>query len=88
MKGAGIRVTTRVNCFGSVFRLGNQLGVRHLDCNQPIQLLIVGQIDEAETAFAQDLLDAVATDTCGVILGIIIRLERLPFCVLRHIVGI
>ena len=45
-----------------IFRLRDQLGVRDLDGNGPVQLLILGQIDKAEAAFAEDLLDAVATD--------------------------
>ncbi len=48
-------------CLG-IFGLGDQLGVRHLDGNQPIQLLVMGQIDETEAPFAQHLFDAIATN--------------------------
>src|SRR5262249_20627716 len=42
--------------------LGDELGVRNLDGDGPLQLVVVGQIDEAEAALAQDLLDAVSTN--------------------------
>ena len=42
-----------------IFGLRDQLGVRHLDGDQPIQLLVVSQIDETEAPFAQ------APSRCG-----------------------
>ncbi len=45
-----------------VFGASHQLGVRHLDGDEPLQLVVVGEVDEAEAALAQDFLDAVATD--------------------------
>ena len=44
--------------FGSI----HQLAMRHLDGHEPLQLVVVGQVDEAEAALAQHLLDPVATD--------------------------
>ena len=63
--------------------------MRHLDRHEPLQLVVVGQIDEAEAALAQHLLDAVATDPLGM-LGrrtFILR-DRIFLVVLRHIVRI
>ena len=48
-----------------VFGPGDQLAVRHLDGDEPLQLVVVGQVDEAEAALAQDPLDPVATDLAG-----------------------
>jgi hypothetical protein len=45
-----------------IFRLRDQLGVRHLDGHVPVQLLILSQIDKAEAPVSQDVLDPVATD--------------------------
>ena len=71
-----------------IFGLRDQLGVRHLDGDRPVQLLVVGQIDQAEAAFAQDLLDAVATDPLRAP-GRIPPSGGIGFPrVLRHIVGI
>lgn len=42
----------------SIFRFGDQLGMRHLDGNQPIQLLVMSQIDETKAAFTQHFPDA------------------------------
>ena len=42
--------------------------MRHLDRHEPLQLVVVGQVDEAEPAFAQDPLDAVAADSLGLLL--------------------
>jgi hypothetical protein len=39
--------------------------VRHLEGNLPLQLFIVGQVNEAKTAPAQNLLDPVAADVRG-----------------------
>ena len=67
----------------------DQLGVRHLDGDRPIQLFIVSQIDETEAPFSQDLLDAVATDPLGMFGGRCITLrEWIPLVVLRHIEGV
>ena len=44
--------------FGAI----HQLAVRHLDGDEPLQLIIVGQIDEAEAALTEHFLDAVATN--------------------------
>ena len=72
-----------------IFGLRDQLGVRHLDGDGPVQLLVVGQIDEAEAAFAQHLLDAVATDPLGMFgRRTFILLDRISLMVLRHIVRI
>ena len=48
-------------CLG-IFGLRDQLGVGNLDGNQPIQLLVVGHIDEAKAAFAQHFFDAIAAN--------------------------
>ncbi len=45
-----------------VFSAGNQAGVRDLDRDLTLQLLVVGQIDDAESTYAQDSLDLVAAD--------------------------
>ncbi len=72
-----------------IFGLRDQFGVRHLDGDRPIQLLVLGQIDETEAPFAQHLLDAVATDPLGMFGGrTFILLDRISLMVLRHIVGI
>ena len=42
-----------------------QLAVRHLDGDQTLQLVIVGEVAEAESALTEDFLDAVATDVRG-----------------------
>ena len=60
-----------------VFGPGHQLAVRHLDGHETLQLLVVGQVDEAEAAFAQDSLDPVATDSLGLLGGRLLGL-RLP----------
>src|ERR1700722_17347015 len=39
--------------------------MRNLDRHEPLQLAIVGQINEAEAALAQHTLDPVATDLAG-----------------------
>ena len=44
--------------FGAI----HQLAMRHLDGDEPLQLVVVGEIDEAEAALTEDFLDAVATD--------------------------
>ena len=48
-----------------VFGPSHQLAMRHLDRHEPLQLVVMGEIDEAEAALAQDLLDPVATDALG-----------------------
>ena len=48
-----------------VFGAIHQLAMRHLDGDEPLQLVVVGEVDEAEAALAQDLLDPVATDVRG-----------------------
>ena len=50
-----------------VFRLGDQSGVRHLDGDTAIQLVVVSKIDQPEPAFAQQLFDAVASDAFGMV---------------------
>ena len=60
--------------------------MRHLDGDGPVQLLVLGEIDEAEAPLAQHFLDAVATDP----LGMLRRCSRTlrdgcPTLVLRHI---
>jgi hypothetical protein len=37
----------------------------HLDSDETLQLVIVGEIDQAETALAEQALDPVATDVRG-----------------------
>jgi hypothetical protein len=49
----------------NIFGLGNQPTVGHLDRHAPLQLLVVGQVDDAEAALSQDSLDPVATDALG-----------------------
>ena len=72
-----------------IFRLRDQLGVRNLDGNGPVQLLILGQIDKAEAAFAEHLLDAVATDPLGMFgRRTFMLLDGISLMVLRHIVRI
>jgi hypothetical protein len=48
-----------------VFGPGNQFAVRHLYSDRPLQLLVVGQVNEAETALTENFLDAVSTDVRG-----------------------
>ena len=52
--------------FGQVgiggFGVIHQLAVRQLNGDEPLQLIVVGQIDEAEAALTEDLLYAVATN--------------------------
>ena len=72
-----------------IFGLRDQPGVRHLDGDGPVQLLILGQIDEAEAPFAQHFLDPVATDPLRACSGrTFILLDGVPLVILRHIVGI
>ena len=54
-----------------VFGPGNEPAVRHLDGHEPLQLLVVGQVDAPEAALAQDSLDAVATDAPGLIVWLV-----------------
>ena len=44
--------------FGAI----HELAMRHLDRHEPLQLVVVGEVDEAEAALAQHSLDAVAAD--------------------------
>lgn len=39
--------------------------VRHLDRDGPIQLVVHGQVDQAEPAFAEHALDTIAADEFG-----------------------
>ena len=48
-----------------IFGPGDQLAVRHLDGHGAMQLLVVGQVDQAEAALAQQPLHPVAADPCG-----------------------
>ena len=69
-----------------IFGLRDQAGVRHLDGDGPVQLLIVSEIDKAEAPLAQHFLDAVATDPLGMLLRCSLRLRvTIPFVVLRRI---
>ena len=71
--------------FGTI----HQLAMRHLDGDETLQLVVVGEVDEAEAAFAQDFLDPVATDLLRTCFGCtFILLDGVPFVVLRYIVGI
>ena len=45
--------------------LSDELGVRNLDGDEPLQLVVMGEVDEAEAALAQHSLDPVATDLRG-----------------------
>ena len=45
-----------------VFESIHQLAMRHLDGHRAVQLVVVGQIDEAEAALAEHTFDPVATD--------------------------
>ena len=45
-----------------VLRAKNERGMRHLDGDGPVQLLVVGQIDQSETALAQEPFHPVAAD--------------------------
>ena len=56
--------------------------MRHLDGDQPLQLLIVGQIDEAKASLAQYLFDAVAANLLRLLRrrSVILR-ERIPWYV-------
>ncbi len=42
-----------------------QFPVGHLDGDVPLKLIVVGEVDGPEPAFAQQTLDAVATDLRG-----------------------
>jgi len=72
--------------------LGDELGVGNLDGDEPLQLVVVGEVDEAEAALTQHILDSVATDllgkwVCGVIDcgGVrVTRLVRTCFVVVVH----
>ena len=48
-----------------VFGAGDQLAMRHLDGDRPLQLVVVGQVDQAEAALAQEPFDPIATDVGG-----------------------
>ena len=50
-----------------IFGMRDQAGVRHLDGDGPVQLLVLREIDKAEAPFAQHFLDAVATDPLGML---------------------
>jgi hypothetical protein len=47
--------------FGAI----HEFVMRHLDCDAPLQLVVVSEIDKAETALTENFLDAVATDVRG-----------------------
>jgi hypothetical protein len=65
----------RLGIFGARY----QVGVRNLDGDEPIQLLIVSEIDDSKTAFSQNPFDAVAID--------LPRLARSVTHVQRRILG-
>ena len=72
-----------------IFGLGDQLGVRHLDGDGPVQLLILSQIDEAEAPSAQHFLDPVSTDPPRAWSGCtFILLDGVTLGILRYIVRI
>ena len=52
-----------------VFGPGDETAVRHLDSDTPLQLLVVRQVNDAETALSQDSLDAIATDVLWLLGG-------------------
>jgi hypothetical protein len=69
-----------------ILRLRDEPGVRHLDSDGPVQLLIVSEIDNAESPLTKHFLDAVATDPLGMLGRCSLTLrDRFPFRVLRHI---
>ncbi len=45
-----------------IFGGGYSITVRHFDCNRATQLVVMGQINEAEATFAQDFLYPIPTD--------------------------
>ena len=59
-----------------VFGSGDEVGVRHLDGDEPLQLLVLRQIDEAETALSQHSFDAVATDPLRRLGGDLVQIYR------------
>ena len=72
-----------------IFRLRDQFGMRHLNGDVAIQLLIVRQIDEPEAPFAQHLLDAVTTDLLGMFdARSIVPFGSIPTGILRFVVRI
>ncbi len=52
-----------------IFRAFHAFPMRHLDHHEPLQLVVVSQVDEAETALAQDPLNTVAADSLGLLIG-------------------
>jgi hypothetical protein len=50
----------------------------HLDGDEALQLIVVGQVSQTKTAFAQDSFHPIAADVLGRGLGIN-RRSRLPF---------
>jgi hypothetical protein len=47
------------------FRTGDETAMGDLDRDGPLQLVVVGQVNEAESALTENFLDAVATDVRG-----------------------
>ncbi len=69
-----------------IFGMRDQAGVRHLDGDGPVQLLVLSEIDKAEAPLAQHFLDAIAADPLGMLLtGSLSLRVRFPIAVVRHI---
>jgi hypothetical protein len=69
-----------------VFGPGNKSGVRHLDGDRPLQLLVVGQVDDTEAASAQDSLHPVAADALRPRSGTLVNGGRLVWTRLVEVV--
>ena len=51
-----------------IFGPADEVGVRHLDGDGPLQLIVVSQVDETEAALAEDSLHPIATDLLWLLL--------------------
>jgi hypothetical protein len=61
--------------------------VRYFDGHEPLQLVVVSEIDDAENSFSQDSFHAVATDALQCLSGSFIhgfRLERAGLAEVVH----
>ncbi len=52
-----------------VFGPADQPAMRHLDCHRPAQLVVLGQIHQAEPTLAQHAFDPIPTDSIGELSG-------------------
>ena len=55
---------------------GHQAAMRHLDCHQPFQLIVAGEINESEASLPQQLFDAIAADLRWHVVGYDRRIFR------------